>query len=261
MSHKWLVLGGTKEARDFISHWQNDRQIQIVLSLAGVTTNAPDFHVQTRVGGFSSIQDDGTEIDGATGMETYLLDNGITAVIDITHPFAAQISANARQAANKADVTYLQYLRAPWQPLKGDYWHYHESWDALFDAVKTKHLFLAGGHEALSHLPATYSQKITARMIEPPKMALQDLPEKLDIMLAKPLAKAAEEEALFRKLRVTAIAAKLSGGKASAGKLAAARALGLDVHLVKRPDYPDGWFDNLQKLHRHLRVMITKYKA
>ena len=98
-------------------------------------------------------------------------------------------------------------------------------------------------------------------MIEPPKMALQDLPEKLDIMLAKPLAKAADEEALFRKLRVTAIAAKLSGGKASAGKLAAARALGLDVHLVKRPDYPDGWFDNLQKLHRHLRVMITKNKA
>ena len=37
MSQKWLVLGGTKEARDFISHWQNDRQIQIVLSLTQVS--------------------------------------------------------------------------------------------------------------------------------------------------------------------------------------------------------------------------------
>lgn len=89
-------------------------------------------------------------------------------------------------------------------------------------------------------------------------MALSDLPDNLDIILGKPGASSTEEEGLFRKYKITAIAAKMSGGKASAAKLAAARALGLDVHLVNRPSYPEGWFDDMRKIHRYLSIGLSK---
>lgn len=249
---KWLVLAGTSEARDFIAHWVKDSSISLTASLAGVTTNSPDLGVETRVGGFSYEDENGVAIDGASAMAEFVSQGHYAAIIDVTHPFAAQISANARLAAEKADVRYFQFVRSPWQPLADDEWHYHDSWADLFKAVKTRHLFVAGGHEALAALRPQSKTNYTARVIEPPVMALSELPENLEIILGPPAQSADEEFALFRKLKITAVASKLSGGKVSAGKLAAARALGLPVHLVSRPDYPDGFFDNLKQLHRAL---------
>ena len=249
---KWLVLAGTSEAREFITHWAADPNVNLTASLAGVTENAPDLGVQTRIGGFSYHNEDGTLIDGASAMATFVKEGDYAAIIDITHPFAAQISANARAAAERAGIGYFQFVRSAWQPLADDDWHYHDSWADLFKSVKTRHLFVAGGHEALSQLSPQAKANYTARVIEPPAIALSELPENLEIILGLPARSADEEYALFRKLKITAVASKLSGGKASAGKLAAARALGLPVHLVARPDYPEGYFDNLKQLYRAL---------
>lgn len=253
-AQKWLVLAGTKEARDFISHWRHQEMITIIASLAGVTTAARELGVETRIGGFSDH-----DCDGAEGMARFLIDGHFDAVIDLTHPFAAQISANARQAVAKANeitgkqFAYYQFLRRPWQALPDDHWRYHDSWEALFATVRTPHLFIAGGHEALAALSASDTQRYSARMIEPPQKPADQLPENLSVLLGYGTDEREREIALFRKLRITAVAAKLSGGKQSAGKLAAARALGLQVHLVKRPDYPEGWFDDLDKFNAFLR--------
>ena len=53
------------------------------------------------------------------------------------------------------------------------------------------------------------------------------------------------------------MAANLSGGKDHVAKLAAARNLGLSVHLVKRPDYPEGWFGNLKSFNRALAQSLV----
>lgn len=258
MLQKWLVLGGTKEARQFIQHWRGDKRVYMLASLAGVTSQAPSLAVETRIGGFSYSRDDGEVCPGDQAMAEFIREQGFHKIIDITHPFASKISANARQASTLADCDYVQFLRAPWRPLAGDYWHYYDDWQSLFETVKTRHLFLAGGQEALSALPQDYRTKVTARMMEPPQMGLSDLPDNLDIILDKPGASSIEEEGLFRKYKITAVAAKMSGGKASAAKLAAARALGLDVHLVNRPAYPEGWFDDMRTLHRHLSIGLNK---
>ena len=258
MIQKWLVLGGTREARQFIAHWRKDKRVEMLASLKGITHDAAPLGVKTRIGGFSDIGEDGQSRAGDEAMAAFVTSHGFHKIIDLTHPFAAQISANAKQASTLADIDYVQFLRAPWQPLEGDYWHYHDDWPSLFETVRTRHLFVAGGHEALEALPNDYQGSVTARLIEPPKMALSELPETLDIIMGKPAASAQEEEGLFRKYKITAIAAKLSGGKASSAKLAAARALGLDVHLVNRPTYPEGWFDNMSKLHRHLSFALGK---
>ena len=255
---KWLVLAGTKEARDFIQGWSRSSHVTLVASLKGVTTMAADLGVETTTGGFS--QEGKTSIEG---LADYLTSERFDTVVDLTHPFAAKMSANGRQAALIAGCEYFQFVRAPWRPLEADEWYYHDSWEALFAAVKTRHMFVAGGHEALAALiaaPHDSKTSFTARMIEPADE--MSLPANCEVILGMPQAAPADEEALFKKRKITAIAAKLSGGKASAGKLAAARALGLPVHLVKRPDYPPGYFTNVKALHgalaRHLAQKAAK---
>ena len=92
----------TSEAREFIAHWADDPNVSLTASLAGVTENAPDLGVQTRIGGFSYHNEDGTLIDGASAMAAFVKDGDYAAIIDVTHPFATQISANARAAAEES---------------------------------------------------------------------------------------------------------------------------------------------------------------
>lgn len=249
---KWLVLGGTKEASDFISYWHKKESVQLILSLAGVTRHRPIEGCEIRIGGFSRQAEDGQMTDGATGMTDYIFQEGCGAVIDLTHPFARQISANARQAAMRADIPYFHYMRAPWVAMEHDNWQFHDSWQTLYQTVKTPHLFIAGGHEALNALPPNYQGAVTARMIEAPPHGQETLPKDVEIILSRPPASVEEEVSLFVKKNITAVAAKLSGGKASAAKLAAARHLSLPVHLVRRPVYPSGWYDKMSALHDRL---------
>ena len=253
------MLGGNKkEARQFIQHWRGDKRVQMLANIAGVTTQAPSLGVETRVGGFSYIQDDGVVCLVIRRWRLLFANKAFTRLLISPILLQLRLVPMRVKRAIWQRLIMFNFYAPPWRPLSGDYWHYHEDWQALFETVKTRHLFVAGGQEALSALPQDYRTKVTARMMEPPQMALSDLPDNLDIILGKPGASSTEEEGLFRKYKITAIAAKMSGGKASAAKLAAARALGLDVHLVDRPPYPEGWFDDMRKIHRHLSIGLSK---
>ena len=48
------------------------------------------------------------------------------------------------------------------------------------------------------------------------------------------------EEALMKREGIDAVVTKASGGKATEGKILAARALGLPVVMITRPPMPDG---------------------
>ncbi len=51
----------------------------------------------------------------------------------------------------------------------------------------------------------------------------------------------ADERALLLVHKIDAVIAKNSGGTATYGKIAAARALGIEVILLRRPEAPEGW--------------------
>ena len=239
----WLVLAGTEQARNFISYWQKQSLVMMTASLAGVTKTPPSYGVPTRIGGFSTADQNGKD-----GLADYIKDHSITAIIDFTHPFAHQISAHARYAADRAQVLYCQYMRPAWQAGPDDDWHYHDSWPALFGGVQTETLFLSGGHEALQHLPELRPYQVVARMIEAPKKARDDV----TILLSRPSADVADEIACFTSHDITALAVKDSGGAAGEAKLSAARFLNVPVHMVKRPDYPAGWFSDISEMNAYL---------
>ncbi|MCC0044927.1 MAG: precorrin-6A/cobalt-precorrin-6A reductase, partial [Brucellaceae bacterium] len=88
MKHHILILGGTSEARALAGRLGAYEDYAVTLSLAGRTANPVAQPVPVRVGGFG----------GAEGLARYLKAEGISLLVDATHPFAAQISRNAAQA-------------------------------------------------------------------------------------------------------------------------------------------------------------------
>ena len=96
-----LILGGTAEAAELAARLAGDDRLETVTSLAGLTRlpNVGAGHV--RRGGFG----------GPDGLAAFLKDGGYDALIDATHPFAAQIAAHAAEAAEKAGVPRMKLLR------------------------------------------------------------------------------------------------------------------------------------------------------
>ena len=100
-----LILGGTGEAaslaRAVVARF--GETIELTTALAGRTNRPGPLPGVVRIGGFG----------GAAGLAAYLKQHAIDRVIDATHPFAAEISASARQACDHIGVRRLMLMRPP----------------------------------------------------------------------------------------------------------------------------------------------------
>ncbi len=225
-----LILGGTTEASAIAAALAHDARVQPVLSLAG-RTRAPVLPaIPARRGGFG----------GVDGLVAYLREHGIAALIDATHPFAAQISRNAVAAAAMASVPLLTVLRPPWTPGPGDRWTDAADLTAAAQMLgcEPRRVFLTVGQQELAPFAMAPQHRYLIRSVEPPDPAL--LPPTARTVTARGPFREDEERRLLQQERIEVLVTKNSGGAATAPKLAAARALGLPVVMVARPPAPLG---------------------
>lgn len=225
-----LILGGTTEGRALgmaISEAQPD--LDIITSLAGATTKAPDLPGQIRVGGFG----------GVAGLVEYLKSHDIGRVIDATHPFAATITDHAVQACHKAGVAYLRLDRPQWQvPQDTDVIFVPDADEAARLVARTSSsAFLTIGRKDLNAFQGLGKVKLLVRAIEPPD-------EDLDLgaatyILARPPFTLSGEVALMREHGVDTLVTKASGGDATRAKLDAAAQVAARIVLIRRPPPPD----------------------
>ena len=219
-----LILAGTSEARTIIGALKDDVRIKITASLAGATPSPIDLMVPTRKGGFG----------GAKGLADYCHTHGVDAIVDITHPYAAQISRNANEAAILAKIKLIRYMRPAWQAGKGDCWRHFDSWSDMAEALPTgARVFLAGGSGALAAFQKRDQIDVWARGLN---KEIVKKSRNFNFINAFPNKKSEDEEKLFKTHDITHICAKNSGGTASIAKLHAARSLGLPVWLLSRPE-------------------------
>ncbi|WP_181704200.1 cobalt-precorrin-6A reductase [Chthonobacter albigriseus] len=223
-----LVLGGTTEAIRLAQLLAERRDMEATLSLAGRTRDPAPQPIPMRVGGFG----------GPEGLATYLTENGIGALVDATHPFAARMSFNAAEAAATAGVPLAALTRAPWTPVPGDVWTEVDDLAAAAAALgkKPRRVLLTVGRLGLGDFESAPQHAYLVRSIDPPGEV--PLPH-ARVILERPPFDEGSERALMQAERIDVLVTKNSGGKATAGKLAAARALGLPVILVRRPPRPD----------------------
>jgi precorrin-6A/cobalt-precorrin-6A reductase len=223
-----LILGGTTEARALAARLANRDDLAVTLSLAGRTAEPASHAVPVISGGFG----------GAGGLADYLIDQEVDLLIDATHPFAARMSENAAAAARRTGVPLLALRRPAWQRQDGDRWipvsDAAEAVAAL--GKKPRRVFLTLGRQEIAPFEAAPQHCYLIRSVDAVEPPLA-LPDAHYLLSRGPFAEA-DEQALLRESRIDVLVSKNSGGEATYGKIAAARALGLDVVMLERPALP-----------------------
>ena len=222
-----LLLAGTGEAKR-IAWGLADTRVKVVASFAGATRNPDPLPLPTRIGGFG----------GEDGFRDYIAAQGITAVLDATHPFADQITDRTARICAELKMPYAQILRPPWTAQDGDDWREIEvPEDAAQHISDDAHVFLATGRQTLARYANLEGRRVLARVIDPPT---EPFPfEGGEFVIGRPPFSQDREEALFKALHVTHLVVKNAGGQGGRAKLDAARVLGLPVLMLKRPSMPN----------------------
>jgi precorrin-6A/cobalt-precorrin-6A reductase len=224
-----LILGGTTQARQLAERLAGRTDLAVMVSLAGRTAAPAAQSVSVRIGGFG----------GTEGLADYIVDQKIDAVIDATHPYAAIISANAATAARRARVPLLALRRSAWVPVAGDRWI---EVDDTMGAVRalgntSRRVFVALGRKEIEPFSDAPQHHYLVRSIDPVVPPLT-VPHAVYVTGRAPFDQA-DEAMMLEQHRIEVIVAKNSGSDATYGKIAAARALGLPVIMLRRPVLPD----------------------
>lgn len=222
-----LLLGGTTEA-GLLAQALATAGIDAVYSYAGRTAAPVGQPVPVRSGGFGGVE----------GLATWLAVEGISHVVDATHPFAAQISRNAVTACAACGVPLVVLERPAWRAGPGDDWTLVPDVDAAVAALPEApaRVFLAIGRQTLSPFSARPQHHYLLRLVDPPEGPLP-LPDAAVVVARGPFDLAGDL-ALLRAHAVSHIVAKNAGGAGAEAKLMAARSLGLPVILIDRPALP-----------------------
>ncbi|MFL9991348.1 cobalt-precorrin-6A reductase [Paraburkholderia sediminicola] len=235
-----LLLGGTGDALRIA------RQLgpAHVYSLAGLGKVPDDLSCRVRVGGFG----------GSEGMARYIEDERIGLVIDATHPYAAQISANAAKASGAAHVPCWALRREGWQPQAGDDWRMVGDWAELTAALASfrRPLFTLG-REPLAHLDEIPPQQFwTVRCLD-----AREATARARILATRGPFTLEGERALFSAEAFDVVVSKNSGGSATEAKLEVARERGLPVVMLRRPELAavDREFANVADLLKALQAL------
>jgi len=222
-----LILGGTTEAR-LLGERLAAGGHRLTMSLAGRTHAPLPMPGQVRIGGFG----------GPEGLAQYLSAERVDLLVDATHPYAAAMSEHAVQAAVRAGVALIALRRAAWEPVDGDRWTEvagaQEAVRALGPAARR--VFLALGRQEIAPFRDAPQHFYLVRSVEPvdPPLPAADV---IYVQARGPFSQE-NDLALLTTHRVDAIVSKNSGGAAAYGKIAAARQLGIEVIMLRRPALP-----------------------
>jgi precorrin-6A/cobalt-precorrin-6A reductase len=216
-----LLLGGVGDALNIARRLGP----QDIYSLAGLGKQPGDLPCQLRVGGYG----------GAEGLADFIRAEGIDLLLDITHPYAAQMSANAARAAELSGVPCWALRRPGWQAGVGDDWREVADWTELSAALAPyQRPFFTLGREPLEHLQEiAEGQFWTLRSLDGhPGNA------RATVIGARGPFNLEDERALFAVGQFDVLISKNSGSTATEPKLQVARELGLPVLLLARPQLP-----------------------
>jgi precorrin-6A/cobalt-precorrin-6A reductase len=149
------------------------------------------------------------------------------------------MSANAFAACRATDTPLVVFSRLPWIREAGDRWIEVATIDAAVDALgqKPRTVFLTQGRLQLAAFARAPQHRYIVRAIDRPA-EIGALPD-CKLILARGPFSLADEAALMRNEGIEALVTKNSGGRATHAKIEAARALGIEVVILRRPTAPE----------------------
>lgn len=231
MPARVLILAGTTEARRLCEACAG---LDVEASFAGATAAPAFLPVPTRKGGFG----------GEVGFRAAL--KGRAAVLDATHPFAADMTARTVRVCAEVGLPYLRLTRPGWPVEPG--WHSHATAQAVADALSSDaRVLLTTGPGSLTAFEGR-GLALWSRRVDP-------APDKAGVtwIVGTPPFTVAAETDLMQRLGITDLVTKNAGG--ARAKLDAASDLGLRVHMIERPPAQGG--EETHDLHRAIDFVRT----
>lgn len=222
-----LILGGIADA-SLLAAAISRAGIDAVYSYGGRTRAPAGQPLPIRTGGFG----------GVSGLANYIRSEGITQVIDATHPFASEMSRNAVEACAQTGTPLIALERSPWTRATGDIWIEVADVNAAVAALPEPpaKVFLAIGRQHIAPFATKPQHGYTLRFVDPPEAPL---PFAADVIVSRgPFALDGELE-MIRARGIAWIVARNSGGDGARAKIDAARMLGLPVIMISRPQLPE----------------------
>lgn len=231
-----LVVGGTVDGRE-VARTLTEAGHDVVTSVAGRTAATRRRAPGTVTGGFGGVE----------GLDRWLRVEGIDAVVDATHPFAARMSHHAAHAAAGAGVPLLRLDRPGWasHPKAGT-WRWVDDHGAAAEAAADLagyrgRVLLTVGRQPLCHYRGL--GHVLARVAEMPRDARGEpsaQPRGWTICEDRGPYDLAGERQLLAREGIAVLVTKDSGGEATSAKLTAAAEAGVPVVVVRRPAGPQG---------------------
>lgn len=223
---KLWILGGTTEGRELLA-----------LGLPCVYTVATEYgaelaqanpHADVRVG---RLDED--------AMTALLRDDSIDCVLDATHPYAVEVSRNARSAAQRCGVTYVRVLRRN-TPAQGVTTVPGIAAAAVYLADKPGNVLLATGSKELEpFLVPALKDRVFVRVL--PTAQVMERMESLGITASRIIAMQGPfsrglNVALLQQTQAKYLVTKDGGDEGGMQeKLDAAGEVGVEVVLIDRP--------------------------
>ncbi|MFN8100173.1 MAG: cobalt-precorrin-6A reductase [Mycobacterium sp.] len=220
-----LLLGGTAEARALAARLHPG--VAVISSLAGRVPDPALPVGEVRIGGFG----------GAAGLRDWLWDNGIDAVVDATHPFAATITANAATACAELSLPHLILSRPAWRPDGVQLVESNSAAAEVVDRQSYSRVFLTTGRSGTAAFRGSDAWFLIRAVTPPDPVAL---PPRHELLLSRGPYEYDGERALMRDHHIDALVTKNSGGAMTRPKIDAAADLGVAVVMIDRPALPPG---------------------
>lgn len=222
-----LLFAGTTEATQIAETLVREYHVDVLSSLAGVTTNPVQRFGRVRSGGFG----------GTEGLIRHLRTQPVDAIIDATHPFAAVMPFHVAAAAQATSIPLCRVARLPWMPTFEDNWIDVEHLAGAAEALRSlsaRRVMLSVGRQGVTHF-VDQDAWFLIRAIERPDVS----PRHHQLILGRGPFDVDAERELLRTHHIDVMVTKNSGGRSTSAKLNAARELGVRVVMVARPEQPD----------------------
>lgn len=237
-----LVLGGTTEARELLDKLI-DKGVSAIVSTAYAYADKfiPQHQLIEHISGRLDAKD----------LERFIKKRQVSVVVDATHPYAAEISTNAKAACGKAGIGYIRYERGITEMPDVEYGNVHyvgSPQEAAKLACKLgERIFVATGSTTARAFRSTGKKqgcKIYVRVLPEDnslrKCRVAGYTEDEIITGIGPFSYVDNFE-LWQRLAIDVVVTKDSGlpGGFSA-KVNAARDLGINLIVIRRPSPSEG---------------------
>ncbi len=219
---KILLLGGTQEGKQLAERLANDPQIELTYSTRK--------KVATPTAGYTPIHGG---FGGAQGLAEMLVQEQFELILDMTYPYAAQMSRHAAIAVKTGNTPLWFYQRPRWIAQPNEQWFFYDSLAEIIPALTAfKRCFFSMNDPYFQSKPIIpNSQQWFVR-----SRANKSFQNSQRLTFVEPLE---SEHALFQTLKIDVLISYDSGGDVAKTKIEAAKAASIPVFFIKRPAHPE----------------------